>query len=172
MTLHYRRDEGPSTSNARSSAGATLTYDRRSRKIPCSCTFYRDYYHEIVLLASLYCNSRRNFRRLAHTAPFISLRLVDGQNALAEGYNHLCEPFFQRAGAGRIGAPFAKPPVGFFRVAKNILSQCLDPRQPHDTIGFVNSQWLSCQRAMDCSDERVMARSWHAKSVAPGAMPR
>jgi hypothetical protein len=29
---------------------------------------------------------------------------------------------------------FAKPPVCFFRVAKNILSQRLNPRQPHDTI--------------------------------------
>jgi hypothetical protein len=48
----------------------------------------------------------------------------------------------------RIARFFAKPPVGFFRVAKDILRQGLDPRLPHDTIGFVNSQWLSFSLAM------------------------
>src|SRR5450759_682292 len=43
---------------------------------------------------------------------------------------------------------FAKPPVRFFRVTENILSQCLNPRQPHDTIGFFNSQRLSLSLAM------------------------
>src|SRR5450759_537756 len=43
---------------------------------------------------------------------------------------------------------FAKPPVCFFRVAENILSQCLNPRQPHDPIGFFDSQRLSLGLAM------------------------
>jgi hypothetical protein len=43
---------------------------------------------------------------------------------------------------------FAKPPVCFFRVAENILSQCLNSCQPHNPIGFFDSQRLSLGLAM------------------------
>ena len=56
--------------------------------------------------------------------------------------------YFQRRLAVEDCQIFAKPPVRLRRVAENILSQCLDPRQPHDPIGFLNRQWLSLGLAM------------------------
>ena len=42
----------------------------------------------------------------------------------------------------------AKPSIRFFRITENILCQCLNPRQPHNSIGLFNSQRLSLSLAM------------------------
>src|SRR5450759_4998867 len=111
--------------------------------------------------AQLYSSGRCSQARSHHRSRERAAGSITAKGALCCGAPvDLCQHLLDDTGAGfrsryfkrRFPVEnwqiFAKPLVCFFRVAENILSQCLNPRQPHDPIGFFNSQRLSLGLAM------------------------